>query len=96
MINANVRTYNYFTLGDTNGYGQPTISEEPTGEIKMAIYISSQTIQDNINFQDCNYIGLTTDKSVNDKMVIQCGQEKLKVLYVNPAGRFTQVFLKKL
>jgi hypothetical protein len=35
------------------------------------------------------------DKSVNDKMVIQYGDEKLKVLYVNSAGRYIQAFLKK-
>ena len=96
MINTNMTTYNYFTLGDKNGYGQPTISEEPQGTIKMAIYISSQSTQDNINYQNCNYVGLTMDKSVNDKMVIQYGEKKLKVLYVNSAGRFTQVFLQRV
>ena len=96
MIATNMSIYNYFTFGDNSGYGQPTLSEEPQGTIKMAIYLSSQSTQDNINYQDCNYVGLTTDKSVNDKMVIQYGSEKLKVLYVNSAGRFTQAFLKKI
>ena len=96
MINSNIRTYNYFTYSGKDGYGQATLSGTVQGSIKMAIYISSQSIQDNINYQNCNYIGLTTDKSVNDKMVIQYGQEKLKVLYVNKAGRFTQVFLQKI
>ena len=95
MISTDMKIYNYFTLGDKNGYGQPTISEEPQGAIKMAIYISSQSTQDNINYENCNYVGLTTDKSVNDKIVIQYGQEKLKVLYVNAAGRFIQAFLQK-
>lgn len=94
MITTDMRTYSYFTLGDDNGYGQPTISQEPQGTIKMAINISSQSVQDNINYQDCNYVGLTMDKSVNDKFVIQYGEEKLKVLYVNPRGRYTQVYLK--
>lgn len=96
MINTNMRTYNYFTLGDADGYGQPTVSEEPKGSIKMAIYLSSQSAQDNINYKDCNYVGLTTDNSINDKMIIQFGDEKLKVLYTNSAGRFTQAFLKKI
>ena len=95
MITTNMRIYNYFTLGGKDGYGQATVSEEPQGTIKMAIYISSQSTQDNINYQNCNYVGLTTDKSVNDKMVIQYGNEKLKVLYVNNAGRFIQAFLQK-
>lgn len=96
MINANMRVYDYFTFGDNDAYGQPTLSDTVQGTIKMAINISSQSVQDNINYQDCNYIGLTTTKSVNDKMVIQYGEEKLKVLYVNPTGRLTQVFLKRI
>lgn len=95
MITTDMRIYNYFTLGDKNAYGQPTVSEEVVGTIKMAINISSQAVQDNINYKDCSYIGLTTDKSVNDKMIIQYGTEKLKVQYVNPRGRFIQVFLKQ-
>lgn len=96
MINTNMHTYNYFTLGDSDGYGQPTVSQEPKGTVKMAIYISSQSTQDNINFQNCNYVGLTTDNSINDKMIIQFGDEKLKVLYVNSAGRFTQAYLTRI
>ena len=95
MINTDIRAYDYFTLGDKDGYGQPAVSTEVSGTIKMAINISSQSIQDNINYKDCSYIGLTTDKSVNDKMVIQYGEEKLKVQYINPRGRYIQVFLKK-
>lgn len=94
MINTDMRAYNYFTLGDKDGYGQPVVSEEVKGTIKMTINISSQSVQDNINYKDCSYVGLTMDKSVNDKMVIQYGQEKLKVQYINPKGRFIQVFLK--
>lgn len=96
MISTNMRTYNYSTLGDKDAYAIPTLSNEPSGTIKMAIYISSQSIQENINYQDCNYVGLTTDQSVNDKMVIHFDSEKLKVLYINPHGKYKQVFLKKL
>ena len=96
MINTDMRAYDYFTLGDKDAYGQPAVSSEVKGTIKMAINISSQAIQDNINYKDCSYVGLTTDKSINDKMVIEYGTEKLKVLYVNPAGRYVQAFLQKL
>ena len=96
MIITATRTYNYSTLGENDKYGIPTLSDEPSGTIKMAIYISSQSNQDNINYQDCNYVGLTTDKSINDKMIIHFGSEKLKVLYVNPQGRYKQVFLQQL
>lgn len=90
-----MKIYNYFTLGDDNGYGQPAISTEPKGTIKMSIHTSSQSVQDNINYKDCNYIGLTLAK-VDDTYIIENGEERLKVLYVNPEGRYTQVFMKAI
>ena len=95
MINTDMRYYDYFTLGEDNSYGQPELSKEPQGQIKMAINMSSQTVQDNINFVDCNYVGLTMAK-LDDSYVIQYGNEKLKVQYVNPRGRYTLVYLKKM
>lgn len=61
----------------------------------MALYITSQTIQDNINYSGCNYIGLT-HAEVDDTYVIEANGERLKVLYVNNDGRLKQVFLQKL
>jgi hypothetical protein len=96
MINADMRFYDYYTYGAKDSYGQPTLSEDVQGSVKMAIYISSQAIQDNINYQDCSYVGLTLDKTITDAFVIKYGEEKLKVLYVNPQGKFIQVYLKKI
>ena len=96
MINADMRIYDYYTYGAPDAYGQPTMSEVAQGSIKIAINISSQSIQDNINYLNCSYVGLTHDKTINDTFVIQYGDEKLKVLYVNPKGRLKQVFLQKI
>ena len=96
MINTDMRLYEYYTYGNANSYGQPQLSQTPQGSIKIAINISSQSIQDNILYQNCSYVGLTMDSAVNDTFVIKYGDEKLKVLYVNPKGKFKQVFLKKI
>lgn len=95
MINADMRFYDYYTLGEKDGYGQPILSTEPVGQIKMAINISSQNIQDNINYKGSQYIGLTY-APVNDTYVINYEDKKLKVLYVNPKGRLTQVFMSEV
>ena len=95
MINANMRVYDYFTFGEENEYGQAQLSEEPKGQIKMAINLTSTSIQDNINYQEAQYIGLTHAK-VDDTYVIAFGNERLKVLYVNPFGRLNQVFMKTI
>lgn len=92
MINTNMRLYDYYTLGGKDAYAQPTLSTEPQGQILMDIEITSQSIQDNINYSNSKYIGLTMN-AVDDTYVIAYGNEKLKVLYVNPKGRYKQVFL---
>lgn len=94
MINADMRLYNYFSLGTEDEYGQQTISNEPVGQVKMAINVSSQSVQDNINYTGATYVGLTHAK-VDDTYVIEYGEERLKVLYVNTKGRLNQVFMAK-
>lgn len=92
MINIQMRNYDYFTLGKENSYGQQVLSDYPTGTIKMSINITSQSIQDNINYTGSQYIGLTRAE-VDNTYVIQFGDKRLKVLYVNSFGRLKQVFL---
>ena len=94
MINSDMRYYDYFTFDGLNAYGQPQLSAQTKGTIKIAINTTSQSVQDNIRYKDATYIGLTHDAAVNDTYVIQYGKEKLKVLYINPKGRYKQVFMK--
>lgn len=91
MINADMRLYDYFTLGGKDAYGQPQLTKNQD-KIKMAINIASQSTQDNILFKDCSYVGLTM-ADVSDAFVIDYEGTKLKVLYVNPKGRYNQVFM---
>lgn len=98
MINTQMRSYDYFTLGEKDEYGQlkmPDESSIPSGKITMAINTTSQSIQDNIRYKDASYIGLTL-ANVKDTYIIDYDGERLKVLYVNPLGRFKQVFLKNI
>ena len=96
MINTDMHLYDYYTFGNDDGYGQPQLSTEPEGQIKMAINITSQSIQDNILYKDCSYIGLTQDANIDDTYVISYDNGKLKVLYINPKGRYKQVFLGEM
>lgn len=98
MINAKMRLYNYYTIGGLDEYGQPQMpnaNTEPVGKIKMAINISSQSVLDNIKFVNCTYIGLTSAE-VKDTYIIEYGEERLKVLYVNNNGRLKQVYMSEL
>ena len=95
MIRADMRYYDYYTFGEANEYGQPALSEDIKGSILMAINTINTTTTTDIRYKDSNYIGLT-NATVNDSFVIKYGNERLKVLYVVPKGRYTQVFLKNI
>lgn len=96
MINTSMGTYEFYTYGALNDYGQQALSKDVQGTIKISINTTSQSIQGNINYKDCSYIGITMDGTVNDSYVIKYKNELLKVLYVTPSGRFKQVFLQKV
>lgn len=101
MINANKRNYDYYLYADKSSYGQQTLIKgedgQPSvqGSIKMTITNTSTSIQDNIKYKDAAYLGLTYDE-VSDRYVIQYGDARLKVLYVNPLGRQKQVFMSEI
>lgn len=98
MINTEMALYPFYTIGELNNYGQvklPANDATPSGFIKMAIYTTSQSIQDNIKYKDAAYIGLT-QANVDDTYIIQYEKERLKVLYVQPKGRYKQVFMKNI
>ena len=95
MINAMMRLYDYSTTGTIDEYGQETMSNEVKGQVRMAINLTSQSIQDNINYKDAQYMGLT-HAVVDDTYIIHYGSSKLKVLYVSPFGRYKQVFLQEI
>lgn len=95
MINADMREYDFYLYGAKDSFGQPQLTEESQGIVKIAINTTNQSVQDNITYKDANYIGIT-QALINDSYVIQFGEERLKVLYVQPKGRFKQVFLKKI
>lgn len=95
MINADMREYEYYLYSDKDSYGQPQLTDSAQGVVKMTINISSQSIQDNINYAGANYVGLT-NALLDDTHAIKYGEKMLKVLYVNPKGRLKQVFLAEI
>ena len=98
MINARMKLHKYYTLGEVDAYGVPqipSIQDTPKGEIKIAINTFSVNNYTDIKFRDCTYIGLTLAE-VQDNYVIRYGDVLLKVLYINPDGRFKQVYLKEI
>ena len=96
MINTDMRNYDYYLYGEEDEYGQLQAPDTVAGTIKMSIDTVVQRIQDSVIYNESEFIGLTHDKNVSDKYIIQYGDMKLKVLYVNPKGRFRQVYMARM
>lgn len=96
MINAAMREYPYYLYSGSDEYGQPQLSPNAVGSVKMAINLQSQNSQQNIMYSDANYVGLTHNTEVNDAYVIEYGKERLKVLYVSTHGRMRQVYMARM
>ena len=95
MINTNMKSYNYYVLDEYDDYGQ--VKETAASDkIKMSINFASESIQESPLYSGAQFVGLTLNKDVNASYIIQYGDEKLKVLYVNPAGRLKQVFMARM
>ena len=62
MINAQMRTYDYYTFGEKNAYGQPQLSDKQ-GTIKMAIHLITEAVEENAFYSGANYIGLTSSSN---------------------------------
>lgn len=95
MIEAEMRHYPYRLLGK-DAYGQDTPGEEPQGTVKMAVFLNAQAISDAALYSTSEYIGMTRDKTVTDRHVIEHPDGLLKVLYVRKAGPWTEAFMVRL
>lgn len=97
MISAQMKNYNVYTYSSTtNAYGEETLGAQPSGTVKMAINAISDAVADNPLYIDISYIGLTFNHNLTDSNLIAFGNEKLKVKYVKPFGRYNQVFLQRI
>lgn len=94
-----MRLYNYWLISQNEKYAQeiyPSKEAAAAGQIKMSIFPTSTGTQDNILYNNCSFVGLTHDAGVNEKYVIEYNKERLKVAYVQPMGRYKQVFMRRV
>ena len=94
MINAQMKKYTYEKFGGLDDYGQPALSAA-AGSIKMSINLTNETLNENALYSGAQYVGLTM-ANIDASYIIHFGNEKLKVLYVTPSGRYKQVFLARV
>lgn len=88
LVKATVETY-----GGLDEYGQELAELQNEREIMVAVGFYTHTATDDIRYQDVKYYGLTKDRNITDKDYLVVGENKYKVLFVNPTTRWTQLYL---
>lgn len=95
MINSDMRLYDVFTLSEeTDSYGQPSMSKEPAGKTKMAVYVANQSVSTNTLYSEAQYMGVTFD-TLDDTCYVDYEGELLKVNYVQKSSRYSYVFMSR-
>ena len=88
LVDATVETY-----GGYDEYGQQLAEKTAERNITVAIGYYTHSATDDIRYQDVKYYGLTKDRNITDKDYIIVGENKYKVMFVNPTTRWTQLYL---
>lgn len=95
MIEAGMREYTLLMIPeDRDKYGERA---EPVdaGTVRISISLYAQSRADNVNYKDCQYVGVTYNRAITDAHIIQYGEKRLKVKLVNPCGRMVQLILEE-
>lgn len=93
-VQSNMKLYPIYKLSE-NEYGEHT-EETYFKDSLVSIYLQSQEKNNIITLSDSVYIGLTTDKEIDESCVIHYGDKKLKVALKNPFGRLIQLSMDLL
>lgn len=85
----------YKTLSkELDEYGQP-VADNVKKECLMAISVTKHSPTDSPLYVNSEFTGITQDKNINDKCIVNYEDMKLKVLYIIK-GRFNQVFMQRI
>ncbi len=92
MIQANV----YVQATELNEYNEKPKDFVFSKEIKIAIYPSKKEKTNDVRYIDEEYIGLSTDRTLDSTMRLQIKNSKYNVVKSNLSGRLAKYTLKKV
>lgn len=90
LFNTQAKVIRYTTTKDD--YGQKV----PTQTTKMIyVSISPKDVQriSSPAYADVNFIGICSDKTIDDSCVLEADSVQYKVKYAQPLGRFNTLYL---
>lgn len=94
MINREMRKANLITYAPgVDEYGQPRKGEQSKRDIELTFRIYSHSPVEDIRFNEVTHTGLTADKTITDTNAIELEGKTYNIKFVNPEGRFAQLFM---
>lgn len=78
-----------------DAWGQQLTVEASRREIEMTLGLYRHQATEGPKYQDVEFYGLTRDKDVGDGNVVEIAASRYKVLFTNPYGRMTEVFMRE-
>ena len=95
MIETGMRVYPLWLIPEDKDRYRERVEPVEAGTARLSISLYAQSVADNVNYKDCQYIGLTNDRTITESHLIQYGNKRLKVKLVSPSGRMIQLILEE-
>ena len=91
MVKAFILTYSE----ESDAYGELNTGEPTKEECEVTLRIYNHSKVEDIRFNDVTHTSLIKNKTITDANKLQIGDKIYSIEFVNPEGRFTQLFLKE-
>ena len=96
MINRELRTAAIRTYADTaDKYGQKRKGSFTDRTINATFGLYQHSKVEDIRFNQVSHYALTRDKTITDANTFLIEDTEYSILFVNPVGRMTQLFMVK-
>ena len=94
MINRQLQTVKVISKSGKDEYGQRHIDETAPRFTFLTIGLYEHSQNSDIRYADCKYVGLTKDTTLTDNDYLVYEGKEHKSEFINPYGRWVQVFFK--
>lgn len=97
MRRINSKYYEVWALGEVDEYGQFLPPQFTKKEVEANIAMNTQVVnKDNIQFIQSYYVGLTDCRDLEIGQELRNGNERFRILELNPYARRVQLVLEKV
>lgn len=94
MINRVLKEAQVINKYSKDEYGQRHSSLASSHTISITFGLYEHNMSNDIRYADCKYVGLTKDTTLTDNDYLLIDGKEYKVQFINPFGRWVQVFMK--